>query len=310
MYCRGCFAVARCNRALVLVSSISRPTSTSARPPTSATPNECSGGSTCTVRNCCPAVRAIAIFEALSAFDDSFVAEAGFRSEDRKGKSQSKEYRDAYVRQIIGGKPAEKDKAQGNGARRFEDAFVRALKAVSAWLQAPNSDANEDYPSKGKDAEGHAVHATIPRLFETSLLLEVIHVFLGNTNVRDWVAHAETYLAILDLLRWMLDASTAISLLRAPIRRIEATSGLRRAVWGDGNVRFEDIGGAAFDPAAPAPGRERTRSLCDLIKNLEAHRRPLMALASKATFEATVDKVNSLCDGILYLLLQQVVDEI
>lgn len=230
------------------------------------------------------------------------------------------------MRQIIGGKPGEKDKAQGNGARRFEDAFVRALKAVSAWLQAPNSDDDDDYAGKGKDADGHTLHATIPRLFETSLLLEVIHVFLGNTNVRDWVAHAETYLAILDLLRWMLDASTAIvqsqaaaprayavtlkSLLRAPMRRIEATSGLRRAVWGDGNVRFEDVGGAASDPAAPAPGRERTRSLCDLIKNLEAHRRPLMALASKATFEATVDKVNSLCDGILYLLLQQVVDEI
>ena len=277
------------------------------------------------MRNCCSTVRAIAIFEALSAFDDSFAAEAGFRSADRKGKSQSKEHRDAFVRQIIGGKPMEKDKTQGSGARRFEDAFVRALKAVSAWLQAPNND-DDAYPSKGKDADGHAPHETIPRLFETSLLLEVIHVFLGNTNVRDWVAHAETYLAILDLLRWMLDASTVVvqsqaaapwayavtlkSLLRTPMRRIEATSGLRRAVWGDGNVRFEDVGGAASDLAAPAHGREQMRSLCDLIKNLEAHRRPLMALASKATFEATVDKVNSLCDGILYLLLQQVVDEI
>ncbi len=122
------------------------------------------------MRNCCSAVRAIAIFEALSAFDDSFAAEAGFRSADRRGKNQSKEYRDAFCAPDNRGRPMEKDKTQGIGARRFEDAFVRALKAVSAWLQAPNSD-DDDYPSKGKDADGHAPHETIPRLFETSLLL-------------------------------------------------------------------------------------------------------------------------------------------
>ena len=45
----------------------------------------------------------------------------------------------------------------------------------------------------------------------------------------------------------------------------------------------------------------------DLIKKLEVHRSGLRAFAAKVQFEATLDKVNTLCDGISYLLLQQVV---
>jgi len=45
----------------------------------------------------------------------------------------------------------------------------------------------------------------------------------------------------------------------------------------------------------------------DLIKKLEMHRSGLRAFATKVQFEATLDKVNKLCDGISYLLLQQVV---
>ena len=48
-------------------------------------------------------------------------------------------------------------------------------------------------------------------------------------------------------------------------------------------------------------------SIGDLIKKLEMHRSGLRAFAAKVHFEATLDKVNTLCDGISYLLLQQVV---
>lgn len=327
MHCRGCFAVARCNRALVLASSISTSQSASPRSPTSTSPNECSGGSTCTVRNCCAAVRAIAIFEALSAFDDAFAAEAGLSAEDLKGKGKSRDHRDAYVRQLVGGVSKngdkDKDRAQGSGARRFEEAFVRTLKTVGDWLQAPEAeDAEDGYPLKNK---GKDLHLSIPRLFASSLLLEVVCAFLGNTTVRDWVTHAETYLVILDFLRGMfnastldmqsqltgrnasampwLDALTLKNILRAPLRRIETTCGLRSAVWGDGRVFFEDVASAEQAPAV-----SERKSLCDLIRNLEDYRRQLQACATLVTFKPTLDKVSNLCDKIMYLLLMQVVE--
>ncbi len=46
------------------------------------------------------------------------------------------------------------------------------------------------------------------------------------------------------------------------MRRIEATSGLRRAVWGDGNVRFEDVGGAASDLARGLRTDASKRAAC------------------------------------------------
>jgi hypothetical protein len=356
MHCRGCFAPARCNRALVLASSSARSPPTSAA--STASSAQCDGGSTCTVRTCCAAVRAIAIFEALSWFDEVYAIEADFgktasssssSSSSDKGKGRdTKEHRDAYVRMLISktdvmsASKAEKAQGQterGGSTRRFEDAFVRTLRLVCAWLRVPDQDDGDDNNNNAEDRA--AMHASVPRLFMSSMLLEVVHVFLGNTNVRDWVAHAETYLAILDLLRRMLDVSSAstappdaaspvsagvltpaassapapapwadtltlAAVLRAPMRRIESGGGLRRAVWGDASVRYEDLsaGGSASAATATAEGRH---SLCDLVQHLEAHRRPLMALAAKITFAATVEKVNNLCDGISYLLLQQVV---
>ncbi|KAF8971863.1 hypothetical protein BDZ97DRAFT_1650531, partial [Flammula alnicola] len=233
-HCRGCFAVAQC-------------------------PRQCSGGPTCTVRNCCPEVRAIAIFEALSSFDNAYAAEAGFAT---------------TVRLI-----SKTDKSM----RRFEDAFVRTLRVLCSWLQMASESESEDSSEGTGASRGRGgLHPSVTRLFSISFLPEVMHAFLRNNNVRDWVAHSETYLAILDTLRRMLDAGLA-PLLSAPLPRIDASCGLRGVVAG-----------------AAAP-------LGDLVRQLEGHRRPLMALAGKVQFAATVEKVNNLCDGISYLLLQQVV---
>ena len=45
----------------------------------------------------------------------------------------------------------------------------------------------------------------------------------------------------------------------------------------------------------------------DLIKKLEMHRSGLRAFAAKVQFEATLGKMNMLCDSVSYSLLQQVV---
>lgn len=51
----------------------------------------------------------------------------------------------------------------------------------------------------------------------------------------------------------------------------------------------------------------RQRSIKALVTKLEEHRGPLMAFGANVKFPATKVKVNNLCDGISYLLLQQVV---
>ena len=54
-------------------------------------------------------------------------------------------------------------------------------------------------------------------------------------------------------------------------------------------------------------GARPPRSIKALVTKLEEHRGPLMAFGANVKFPATKVKVNCLCDGISYLLLQQVV---
>ncbi|KAF8167212.1 hypothetical protein B0H34DRAFT_791971 [Crassisporium funariophilum] len=240
-HCRGCSAVSKC-------------------------PRQCSGGHGCAVRNCCPDVRAIAIFEALSSFDQTFATEAGFAGVN--GKQQ----RQAYIKLLI----SKADKSM----RKFEDAFVRILRLLCSWLQASSD-----------DEKGRALHPAVARLFTASFLPEVLQGFMSNNNVRDWIAHSETYIVVLETLRRMFDCGLS-SVLTDPLHHVDQSCGLQRWVWDQGSITWE--------PAQSLP-------LCDLVKQLEAHRRPLRALGEKVQFSATLEKVNSLCDGISYLLLQQVV---
>lgn len=277
-HCRGCLKVVRCRDAI----STSRHAGSS-----------CSGGGGCALWSCCTAVRAVAIWEALKGFDWVFGVEAGFMgvSQGKEQHSQQqqqgyqhsplgKQHREAYVKLLI----SKADKSM----RRFEDAFVRTLRVVCSWLQPSSADDESvDYEQAERDREAH--EALLAHLFSTSYLLEVVHAFLSNNNVRDWIAHSETYLVILEMLRKMGDCGLG-SVLSEPVGVDSATAP---------SAVYNPFVTQAQPPAPPM-------SLCDLVKQLEAHRRPLMALAAKVQFSATVEKVNNLCDAISYLLLQQV----
>ncbi|KAF9476917.1 hypothetical protein BDN70DRAFT_811426 [Pholiota conissans] len=207
--------------------------------------------------------------------------------------------------------------------RRFEDAFVRTLKLICTWLQTPSRD---DAAADTDDKSSNKMHASVPRLFMGSMLLEVIHVFLSNANIQDLVAHSEAYTASLELLKQMLDASSSSSssswedsitlatILRQPMRRIESSSGLRRAVWGDASVRYEDLGlsttaGGRSVPNSTATVPINRRSLCDLVADLSTQQKHLLQLAEKATFPPTVEKVNALYDGIARVMFQNFLED-
>ncbi|KDR85912.1 hypothetical protein GALMADRAFT_235069 [Galerina marginata CBS 339.88] len=250
-HCRGCFTVVRC-------------------------PRQCAGGPSCTVRNCCPDIRAIAIFEALSSFDHIYATEAGFAG--KGGKQQ----RQAYIKLLI----SKADKSM----RTFEDAFVRTLRILCSWMQVSS-------PDDASEEERRGLHPSVSILFSNSYLPEVMHGFLSNNNVRDWVAHSETYSVVLDTLRRMFDCGLS-PVLMEPLRHIDQSCGLQGLVWDEGSITWEMDKNNV--PVRSAP-------LSELVRQLEAHRGPLRALAGKVQFSSTVEKVNNLCDGISYLLLQQVV---
>lgn len=231
-------------------------------------------------------MRVIAIWEALRAFDAVFAAEAGFQASSSRDQHQAvgRQHREAYVKLLI----SKTDKSM----RKFEDAFLRTLRVVCSWLQAPSSSSSND--------EAHSTH--LSQVLHSSFLIEVVHIFLSNNVVRDWIAHSETYLGILDLMKKMLDYGLG-GVLKEPVcapASVSAGGGVYNAF-------------ASVSSTAPAsvyltmlPAGAGV-SLSDLVKQLETHRTSLRDVTSKIQFPITVDKVNKLCESISYLLLQQMV---
>jgi hypothetical protein len=238
-------------------------------------------------------VRSIAIWEALGAFDAVFAAEAGFQvSESAQHQGVGRQHREAYVKLLI----SKTDKSM----RRFEDAFLRTLRVVGSWLQAPSS-------SSGDDDDGESHETLLAHFLLSSFLLEVVHLFLSNNAVRDWIAHSETYLGILDLMKKMLDYGLG-SVLREPVYAAAPSSSSGPTTPGAGVYNpFASASAAPSVYSSTLSGAGAGVSLSDLVKQLETHRTSLRDVTSKIQFPITVDKVNKLCESISYLLLQQMV---
>jgi hypothetical protein len=247
----------------------------------------------------------VVIYEALNVFDHIFATEAGFVApttttaggvdHDPHGSFHSgRQQRETYIKLLI----SKADKSM----RKFEDAFVRTLKIICSWLQfSPAEDFDADDETSPAFGNPSYLNASIPHLLLASYLPEVIHTFLSNNNVRDWIAHSDTYSMILETLRWISDFPTLSNVLNLPPPPIQRNCSLKQWATGQGVINFLGYpSGSKKLGAEPEP-------IGDLIKKLEMHRSGLRAFAAKVQFEATLDKVNMLCDGISYLLLQQVV---
>jgi len=281
-HCRGCTSISPCTR-------------------------PCSAGqdpTSCAVRNCCYNVRAVAIFEALNIFDHVFATEAGFTTsvdgidsdDPHRSFHSGRQQREAYIKLLI----SKADKSM----RKFEDAFVRTLKVICGWLQfSPEVEFDADDVRSPAFGNPSYLNGSIPHLLLASYLPEVIHTFLSNNNVRDWIAHSDTYIIILDTLRWISDFPTLSNVLNRPLPSVQRNCTLRQWATGQGVINFLRVPNHVNKPVVAV----EVEPIGDLIKKLEMHRSGLRAFAAKVQFEATLDKVNMLCDGITYLLLQQVV---
>ncbi|TEB16535.1 hypothetical protein FA13DRAFT_1650626, partial [Coprinellus micaceus] len=183
--------------------------------------------------------------------------------------------------------------------KAFEEVLIRALYAIESWLKV-FEERREEYGDDEDDDDDvidpsrHLLHPLITR----SLLPSVFHAFLQNRNVGDWLKHSEVYLLIVEVLKRFVDNGLR-KVLDEPIVALhpDEDGGSPTPTWvagGDLSARLKQ-------------GARPPRSIKALVTKLEEHRGPLMAFGANVKFPATKVKVNCLCDGISYLLLQQVV---
>lgn len=229
-YCRGCFRPAGCSP-------------------------DCIGGASCPVEDCCPGIRAIGAFDALSDFCNAFAM--ALRTH------QDGDYSHNYIKTFMRRKDA--------SIRRFEHAFVNTLRTLPRHLRPLSAE----------------LHPPMAHIVATSRLPQVMHDYLEHEDVCDWMLHSNTYQAILDALK-ELPACGLNTIFSEPFA-------------------CDKTGGEPV-PAGTNQVTENVRCLKDAVRHLDGHYRQFMAISSRITFPATLLKMQKLSDGILYLLLQQVVN--
>ena len=190
--------------------------------------------------------------------------------------------------------------------RAFEGTLVGTLRATSNWLLLAAS-LSASASSSESDSSGSGIHPSIPRLFAVSHLPSVMYAFLSHTlgAERDWVVHSEIYVALMDVIKHLASSSSPSSggsglsgIVKEPVRRVEESCGVQAWMWDRGEVVW--VRGAEGEG-------EEGRSLGDAVKRLERHRQGLERYGNKFKFAAMAEKIEMLCEGISYLLFQQLV---
>ena len=193
--------------------------------------------------------------------------------------------------------------------RAFEGTLVGTLRSLSNWLLLAASLSSSASASESESSPGSGIHPSIPHLFAVSHLPSVMYAFLSHTlgAGRDWVVHSEIYVALMDAIKHLASSSTPSSggsglsgIVKEPVRRVEESCGVQAWIWDRGEVvwvRGTDTEGEGEDG----------RSLGDAVKRLEMHRQGLERYGNKFKFAAMAEKIEMLCEGISYLLFQQLV---
>ena len=194
--------------------------------------------------------------------------------------------------------------------RAFEGTLVGTLRRVSSWLLLAAS-LSSSVSSESESSSGSGIHPSIPRLFAVSHLPSVMYAFLSHTlgAERDWVVHSEIYVALMDVIKHLASSSSSSStsgggaglsgIVKEPVRRVEESCGVQAWMWDRGDV--------VWVRGAETEGEGEGRSLGDAVKRLERHRQGLERYGNKFKFAAMAEKIEMLCEGISYLLFQQLV---
>ncbi|KAJ6520808.1 hypothetical protein DFH09DRAFT_1426784 [Mycena vulgaris] len=185
--------------------------------------------------------------------------------------------------------------AQGHG-RAADKPLISQLHALgSGLLLLTDGDGDEDGRAPEADAALPALIglSRVPA-YAASLLRAGAAGARGDVDVGTWMARAPAYGAVLRVLRALGDAGCQAVLAR-PVPAGAGTEAWFRRGAHAGDAVWRDDGGG--------------ETLRMLIRRLEGPRAALLRLAGATTFGPTVEKAHALCDGVLYLLLQDVLGE-
>ena len=186
----------------------------------------------CAVTTCCAAVRAVAIFETLSAFDGQLGGRAS--SQSRVIRMSTASVGSWGTGCSTGGfsrlgvsSSASKHSAKG-AAKDWDKIVVPAFNVLADLLPAPSSESVRAYDL--------VPHASVRSLLSLSKLPDVLASLLRNDSVTDWTARSEVYYSMLRLLRRMAECEPIAQVLFE--RRWEAarTPGLEAWMWGKQGV--------------------------------------------------------------------------
>lgn len=199
----------------------------------------------------------------------------------------------------------------------WHKSLVRTLQTIEIIFSSSSGLDSDD----GSDDEGGAggIHPSFRSLFALSYLPQAIQLILSQRNIGTWVAHSRTFTAVLSFLRLVVDCGFS-QLLRIALPKIDPQrgEGLHGWMWDATPVVWEMQGGGG-ESSARSTGSVagagavkekasivRCKPLYETIQELERGVRiPLREFASRIAFNPTVEKVDELCDGIMYLLLQR-----
>jgi hypothetical protein len=134
-------------------------------------------------------------------------------------------------------------KPVGVQTKRLEGVFVKCMSVlVDVFTSSLSSSSSKRSSTKRKTVSlkkktKKLLASSFPTHFERSLMPEIIHLYLSNTNVKDWITHSEMYTAILDLLRYMFEEGFGEGVMDVGLRRIERSCGLREWLLANNNKR-------------------------------------------------------------------------
>ncbi|KAJ6486122.1 hypothetical protein C8R47DRAFT_529564 [Mycena vitilis] len=246
-HCRGCFLPLDC-------------------------PKSCKGTSknaNCTVATCCPAVRALAIFECLGGFDRQFLGERATSESRALALAQKHQAKGAsvgpggtgYGMDGRGYGAAEYSGYRGRGrgrgrggkngsaakmvelANHWDEIVVRALQMLTSILPSPYAESAQVYDMLPNASIGH--------LLSLSQLPELLGSLLRNDSVTDWIARSEIYEAMIALLRRMADCELTVEVLIAQRFCMDKSSGLEEWMWEDGEISWEKDKQGRIERAPP-----------------------------------------------------------
>ncbi|KAJ7235628.1 hypothetical protein B0H12DRAFT_136632 [Mycena haematopus] len=191
---------------------------------------------------------------------------------------------------------------QQSPGRTADRPLLGPLHALVYFIEAPRyrhrGSAVEDVDAD--DDEPQPAHAALAALLGLSrvpgYIVALLHAGLrggvgGGVDVATWMGRAPAYGAVLRVLRAVGDDTRGCrGVLVHPIRPVVPGVEAWLRSGNPSSRRAEEGGG--------------TETLLALVRRLEPARLELLRLADATQFEPTVETAHALCDGVMYLLLQ------